>query len=61
MVKVPKAKIYECQKTHCKKQWLQRVLAVYDHSGKKIIRVEASPLPKNCTNCKSPTWDRPNH
>ena len=56
MNKVPRAKIYHCQKEHCKKEWLQRVLAVYDSTGKKILKFNPLPEPKNCTDCKSPTW-----
>lgn len=55
MVKVPKAMIYECKR--CDKEWLQRILAVYDSSGLKIKSVKASPEPQNCTNCKSPSWN----
>lgn len=58
MVRVPKQKLYTCEKTGCGKQWLQRLKVHYDKEGRKITRIDAAD-PKNCTRCKSPTWDTP--
>jgi len=42
----------------CEYQWMQRALTKRDRSGLKITEVLLS-TPKNCSNCKSPYWDKP--
>lgn len=57
MVKVPKQKLYTCEKLGCGWEWLQRLKVNRSMTG-KITSIEAVD-PKNCTHCKSPTWDIP--
>ncbi|KKN08631.1 hypothetical protein LCGC14_1054720 [marine sediment metagenome] len=59
MVKIPTPKLYTCEKVGCGHQWLQRFKVFLDKDNKKIVRIDSSQDPKNCTLCKSPTWDIP--
>jgi hypothetical protein len=57
MIKVPTPKLLECEKYGCGWQWIQR-LQITKNSEGEIIKVD-NPLPKNCSRCKSPTWNIP--
>lgn len=47
---------YTCER--CGKEWLQRIKAEYKENGLKIKQIIRKD-PKNCTECKSPAWNKP--
>lgn len=53
---VLETKVFTCKR--CEYEWLQRHTVIRSAGGKKIKRIDSNE-PKNCSECKSPSWKKP--